>query len=283
MRYDSLRRAGAERHWGNGVVSGPRARTRYRARRWRSRRRGSTGSSSAASSSSRVRRGARPDRAGDRRAAGARRDRGRGGRRPRGRGGARARSTATGGRRPPTERSRLLHALADAIVANRKELAELEARNVGKAISSVKAELGQAVENFRFYASAVASIARSPNPLGGSLLFYSLKEPVGVVRADRALELPADDGDVEARAGAGGGLHGRAQAGPGDAADRAAAGRARRRGRVPAGRRQRRPRRRADDGRVPRPASRRRQGRVHRLDGDGRRDHAALRRSRSSG
>ena len=36
---------------------------------------------------------------------------------------------------PPTERSRLLHALADAIVANRKELAELEARNVGKAIA----------------------------------------------------------------------------------------------------------------------------------------------------
>ena len=53
----------------------------------------------------------------------------------------------------PTERSRLLHALADAIVANRKELAELESRNVGKAISSVKAELNQAVENFRFYAS----------------------------------------------------------------------------------------------------------------------------------
>src|ERR687896_179805 len=44
------------------------------------------------------------------------------------------------GKTPPTERSRLLHALADAIVANRKELAELEARNVGKAISSVKAE-----------------------------------------------------------------------------------------------------------------------------------------------
>src|ERR671936_2220194 len=42
---------------------------------------------------------------------------------------------------PPNERSRLLHALADAIAANRKELAELEARNVGKAISSVKAEL----------------------------------------------------------------------------------------------------------------------------------------------
>src|SRR5947199_6113018 len=84
------------------------------------------------------------------------------------------------GKTPPTERSRLLHALADAIVANRKELAELEARNVGKAISSVKAEVNQAAENFRFYASGIASIAGRSNPIGGSLLFYSLKEPVGV-------------------------------------------------------------------------------------------------------
>jgi acyl-CoA reductase-like NAD-dependent aldehyde dehydrogenase len=84
------------------------------------------------------------------------------------------------GKTPSNERSRLLHALADAIVENRKELAELEARNVGKAISSVKAELNQAVENFRFYGSAIASIAGRSNPVGGSLLFYSLKEPVGV-------------------------------------------------------------------------------------------------------
>ncbi len=84
------------------------------------------------------------------------------------------------GKTPANERSRLLHALADAIQANRKELAELESRNVGKAISSVKAELAQAVENFRFYASAIATIAGRSNPLGGSLLFYSLKEPVGV-------------------------------------------------------------------------------------------------------
>src|SRR3954470_20421068 len=84
------------------------------------------------------------------------------------------------GRAAPIERSRLLHALADALVANRKELAELEARNVGKAISSVKAELAQAIENFRFYGSAIASIAGRSNPVGGSLLYYSLKEPVGV-------------------------------------------------------------------------------------------------------
>ncbi len=84
------------------------------------------------------------------------------------------------GKTPPNERARLLHALADAIVANRKELAELESRNVGKAISSVKAEVAGAVENFRFFASVVGSIAGRSNPIGGSLLSYTLKEPVGV-------------------------------------------------------------------------------------------------------
>ena len=84
------------------------------------------------------------------------------------------------GKTPATERARLLHALADAIVANRKELAELESRNVGKAISSVKAEVAGAVENFRFFASVVGSISGRSNPFGGSLMSYTLKEPVGV-------------------------------------------------------------------------------------------------------
>jgi aldehyde dehydrogenase (NAD+)/betaine-aldehyde dehydrogenase len=84
------------------------------------------------------------------------------------------------GKTAATERSRLLHALADAMVANRSELSELESRNVGKAISSTKAELFGAAENFRFYASGIATISGRSNPVGGSLLFYSLKEPVGV-------------------------------------------------------------------------------------------------------
>jgi aldehyde dehydrogenase (NAD+)/betaine-aldehyde dehydrogenase len=93
---------------------------------------------------------------------------------------ARAALAGDWGKTSPNERSRLLHALADAIVANRRELVEIEARNVGKAVSSVKAEVNQAVENFRFYGSAIASIAGRSNPIGGSLLFYSLREPVGV-------------------------------------------------------------------------------------------------------
>jgi acyl-CoA reductase-like NAD-dependent aldehyde dehydrogenase len=93
---------------------------------------------------------------------------------------ARAALAGPWGKTPPNERSRLLHALADALHEDRKEVAELETRNVGKALASVKAELAQAVENFRFYGSAVASIAGRSSTLGGSLLSYTLKEPVGV-------------------------------------------------------------------------------------------------------
>ena len=93
---------------------------------------------------------------------------------------ARAALAGDWGKTPANERSRLLHALADAVVANRKELTELESRNVGKAISSTKAELFGAVEHFRFYASAIATIAGRSNPIGGSILSYTLKEPVGV-------------------------------------------------------------------------------------------------------
>ena len=93
---------------------------------------------------------------------------------------ARAALDGAWGKTSGTERSRLLHAFADAVVANRKELAELESRNVGKAISSVKAEIAGAAEHLRFMATAVGSIAGRAAPVGGSLLFYSLKEPVGV-------------------------------------------------------------------------------------------------------
>jgi acyl-CoA reductase-like NAD-dependent aldehyde dehydrogenase len=85
------------------------------------------------------------------------------------------------GKTPPNERSRLIHALADAIVANRKELTELETRNVGKAVTSVKGEVAVSAEYFRWYASATATIAGRAVPMGGSVLTYTLKEPVGVV------------------------------------------------------------------------------------------------------
>ncbi len=84
------------------------------------------------------------------------------------------------GKTGASERSRLLHALADAIQENRRELAELDSRNVGKAISSVKGEVASAAEQFRFFASAIGAAEGRSHMVGGSQLYYSLKEPVGV-------------------------------------------------------------------------------------------------------
>ena len=69
-------------------------------------------------------------------------------------------------------------------------------------------------------------------------------EPLGVAGADRALELPAADGRVEARAGARVRQHRRAEAGGDHAGDRAAARRDHPGGRAAAGRRVDHPRRR---------------------------------------
>ena len=60
------------------------------------------------------------------------------------------------------------------------ELAELETRNVGKAVSSSKPEVIVAAESFRYMASAIGSIEGGTRPIGGSILSYTLKEPVGV-------------------------------------------------------------------------------------------------------
>ena len=180
------------------------------------------------------------------------------------------------GKTPANERSRLLHALADAIKANRNELSELESRNVGKAISSTKAELFGAVENFRYFASAIGSIGGRSNPIGGSLLSYTLKEPVGVAGQIVPWNYPLLMTTWKLAPALAAGCAVVLKPDPQTPRDRAAARRARGRGRLPGRRDQHRHRRRPDHRRLPRQASGGRQGRVHRLDEDGRRDHAAL-------
>ena len=85
------------------------------------------------------------------------------------------------------------------------------------------------------------------------------------LRPDHPLELPAADGGLEARAGAGRRLHGGPQAGRADTADRAPAGRAGARGRDP-GRGGQRPHRRRHHRGGPGGAPGGGQDRVHRLD-----------------
>ena len=180
------------------------------------------------------------------------------------------------GKTPANERSRLLHALADAIKANRNELvgARVPQRRQGDLVDQ-----GRALRRGRELPLLRVRDRLDRRPLEPDRRLAPLLHAEGARRRrrpDRPLELPAADDDVEARARARGRLRGRAEAGSADAGDRAAAGRARRRGRLPGRRDQHRHRRRPDHRRLPRHASGRRQDRVHRLDEDGRRDHAAL-------
>ncbi len=93
-----------------------------------------------------------------------------------------ARMALTGpwSRMSANERARLLHLVADLIEKRREEFAELETRNVGKAISSVNAEISGAIETLRFFGSVTASNNGHATSIGSSLLTYSLKEPIGV-------------------------------------------------------------------------------------------------------
>src|SRR6267378_1690961 len=87
----------------------------------------------------------------------------------------------------PKDRANLLRRMASAIDKHREELAQLEARNVGKPISDARGEVGMVVDVFNYYAGAPGNRDRlAHQSLGGS----------GV---DRALELPAADRFVEGR------------------------------------------------------------------------------------
>ena len=147
----------------------------------------------------------------------------------------------------PGERALALLKLADAIEEHGDELAELEARNAGKPLQAVKddeiAGDGRQPALLRRRRAQPGGQGRGRVPRG----LHVLGAPRGGRRRrpDRALELPADDGDLEDRPGARDRQHDRPQARPDDAADHAAARRDRRR--VPAqGRAQRRRRRQRD-------------------------------------
>src|SRR3954465_6329707 len=80
----------------------------------------------------------------------------------------------------PSERSALLHRLANAIEERAEELATLEARNAGKPISDARGEMGMVVETFRYYAGAPERNTGRTIPVsgGGAMTF---REPLGVV------------------------------------------------------------------------------------------------------
>jgi hypothetical protein len=94
--------------------------------------------------------------------------------------------------------------LAARVRAQADELAVLEARNTGKAISDARWEVCSGAACFEYYAGAATQLAGSTPPVDAPGLSLTLRQP-WALRADRALELPVPDRVLEARAGARGG------------------------------------------------------------------------------
>ena len=80
----------------------------------------------------------------------------------------------------PGARSALLHSLADALAAERDELAVLEARNAGKPIADARGEMQMVVDTFRYYAGAPERLLGDTIPVAGGQAF-TVREPLGVV------------------------------------------------------------------------------------------------------
>ena len=86
---------------------------------------------------------------------------------------------------PPTQRARVLWALADLIEEHSEELATIEVLDNGKPIGEARAvDIALTIEIFRYYAGWTTKIAGSvpPNSIPGMLSMIR-REPVGVVAA----------------------------------------------------------------------------------------------------
>jgi acyl-CoA reductase-like NAD-dependent aldehyde dehydrogenase len=79
-----------------------------------------------------------------------------------------------------SKRNRLMMRLAELVRSNVDDLAALETQNSGKAISSSRGEILAAVEDLEFYAGAATKLTGETIPAPSGLLYYTLREPLGV-------------------------------------------------------------------------------------------------------
>jgi acyl-CoA reductase-like NAD-dependent aldehyde dehydrogenase len=80
----------------------------------------------------------------------------------------------------PAERARRLRDLTLALERHRDELAELEARNVGKPIADARGEIAMVIDTFAYYAGAPEWPHGDTIPVAGGQAF-TVREPLGVV------------------------------------------------------------------------------------------------------
>jgi acyl-CoA reductase-like NAD-dependent aldehyde dehydrogenase len=80
----------------------------------------------------------------------------------------------------PADRARLLRRIASAIEEKGEDLAQLEARNVGKPIADARAEVGMVAHCFNYYAAAPERLLGDTIPVAGGV-DVTFREPLGVV------------------------------------------------------------------------------------------------------
>src|SRR5215216_6333946 len=80
----------------------------------------------------------------------------------------------------PADRARLLRRLADALDAERENLARLESKNTGKPIGDSRGEMEMVAETFHYYAGMPERLLGDSIPVSGGV-DVTFREPLGVV------------------------------------------------------------------------------------------------------
>ena len=127
-------------------------------------------------------------------------------------------------RMSPSERGKLLWKLADLLERHSDEFAEIESIDNGKPVAVARmADVPLAVDMFRYMAGWATKITGSTIPLSfpGDFLSYTVREPVGVVGQIIPWNFPLLMAAWKLAPALGGRLHGGAESGGADAAQRA--------------------------------------------------------------
>ena len=92
----------------------------------------------------------------------------------------------------PLERADCLRKAAAILRDNAEALAMLDAMNTGNPVAQMVADAKIAAAGIEYFAGLVTEIKGQTIPMGPGLFNYTLREPLGVVRADRRVQPPAD-------------------------------------------------------------------------------------------
>lgn len=92
---------------------------------------------------------------------------------------------------PVAQRSAILNKVADLLEARLPELAQAESRDQGKPVSlAMRMDIPRAVDNFRFFASAIQHASSESHSTDGGAINYTLRQPLGVVACISPWNLP---------------------------------------------------------------------------------------------